>query len=67
VFHTVRRRGDGTPIATGEQMHLHVDSKAAKAAPTDAAVRAKLERIARAHAELPVPPAAGRRIGQPKD
>ena len=67
VFHTVRRRGDGTPIATGEQMHLHVDSRAAKAAPTDAAVRAKLERIARAHAELPVPPAAGRRIGQPKD
>jgi carnitine 3-dehydrogenase len=67
VFHTVRRRADGTLIATGEQMHLHVDVKAAKAAPTHVGVRAKLERIARAHAELPLPAAAGRRVGQPKD
>jgi carnitine 3-dehydrogenase len=66
VFHAVRRRADGKLLATGEQMHLHVDSQAAKAAPTDAGVRAKLERIARAHAELPIAAAAGRRIGQPK-
>jgi carnitine 3-dehydrogenase len=67
VFHTVRRRTDGAVLATGEQLHLHVDSKAAKAMPTDAGVRARLEQIARRHAELPVPAAAGRRVGQPKD
>jgi carnitine 3-dehydrogenase len=65
VFHTVRRRGDAMLIATGEQMHLHVDGRAAKAAPTGAGVRAKLEQMARAHAELPVPAAAGRRVGRP--
>jgi carnitine 3-dehydrogenase len=67
VFHTVCRRGDGKLIATGEQMHLHVDTKAAKAAPTGAEVRARLEQIARAHAELPVPPAAARRVGQSRE
>jgi carnitine 3-dehydrogenase len=66
VFHTVRRRVDGKLLATGEQMHLHVDAKAAKAAPTDARVREKLEQMARAHAELPLPAAAGRHVGQPK-
>jgi len=63
VFHRVNRRRDERTIATGEQMHLHVDTAAAKAAPIGAMLRAKLERIRRAHASLPRPAQAGRRIG----
>lgn len=65
VFHEVRRRSGDALIATGEQMHLHVDVQAAKAASMGAAVSAKLERIRAAQAGLPVPAAARRRVGDP--
>src|SRR5258706_2345028 len=39
VFHRLHRRGDDKLLATGEQMHLHVGTGSAKAAPIDAAVR----------------------------
>jgi carnitine 3-dehydrogenase len=45
VFHRLHRRGDDTLLATGEQMHLHVDMASAKAAPANAAVRGKLEAL----------------------
>jgi len=69
VFHRVLRPGIGagvapTLIATGEQMHVHVDTAAAKAAPILGAVRAKLDSLARAQAGLAVPAEAGRSIGQ---
>jgi carnitine 3-dehydrogenase len=51
-------------IATAEQMYLHVDTAAAKAAPADAAIRAKLESIRDRHSGLPIPPEAGRSIGR---
>ncbi len=63
VFHCIRRRADDELVATGEQMHLHVATAAAAAAPIAPAARARLERIARAHAALPRPAQAGRRIG----
>ncbi len=63
VFHRLHRGFDDALIATGEQMHMHVDTAAAKAAPIDAIVRARLERLREVHATLPVPPEAGRRIG----
>ncbi len=66
VFHRLHRRRDGEIIATGEQMHLHVDTAAAKAAPIEMAVRAKLERIRAAHAALPWPTEAGRHVGRTK-
>ena len=64
VFHRMYRGRDQSLIATAEQLYLHVDTKAAKAAPTDAKVRAKLEAIRAEHAGLPRPPEAGRSVGQ---
>ena len=64
VFHRMHRGGDHRLIATAEQLYLHVDTKAAKAAPADAKVRAKLEAIRAEHAGLPLPPEAGRSVGQ---
>ena len=63
VFHRLHRRGDDTLLATGEQMHLHVNIASAKAAPMDAAVRGKLEALRAAHAALPAPPDLGSSVG----
>jgi carnitine 3-dehydrogenase len=63
VFHRLHRRGDDELLATGEQMHLHVDMASAKAAPANAAVRGKLEALRAAHAALPAPHDAGRPVG----
>jgi len=64
VFHRLHRRRDDVPIASGEQLHVHVDTGAVRAAPIDAAVRAKLDAICDAQAALPVPREAGRHIGR---
>ena len=66
VFHRLHRLRDDALLSHCEQMHLHVDTGAAKAAPIDAAVRARLERLRKAHSALPVPRAAGRGIGAPR-
>jgi carnitine 3-dehydrogenase len=63
VFHRLYRRRDDALIATGEQMHLFVDTTVPKAIPMDPALRAKLDPIGRAHASLPVPPEAGKAVG----
>jgi len=64
VFHELRRLTDDALIATGEQMHLHVDTAAAKASSMDKAVHAKLAAFARAQAGLAPPAGAGRHVGQ---
>lgn len=63
LFHRVYRGRDDALIATGEQMHLHVDTAAAKAVPMDPPLRAKLESLRQAHAALPVPEEAGKPVG----
>jgi carnitine 3-dehydrogenase len=65
VFHRLHRGRDDAAIATGEQMHLHVDTGIAKASPMDSKVHAKLESIRSAHAALDRPREAGRSIGRP--
>lgn len=62
VFHRLFR-GDATLIATGEQLHLHVSTTAAKAAPMAAALRSRLEALREAHADLPWPSDAGKPVG----
>jgi len=52
--------------ATSENMALHVDMAAQKTAPFPDAVAANLHRMMAAHAALPVPDGAGRRIVMPK-
>jgi acyl-CoA thioester hydrolase len=51
--------------ATSENMALHVDMNAKKTAPFPADVTARLGRMKAAHAGLPVPEGAGRRIAMP--
>ena len=64
VFHRLHRVNGDALVATGEQMHLHVDTATAKACRIDSAVQAKLAALAGAQASLPVPPEAGRQVGR---
>jgi len=63
VFHRLYRRRDDALIASGEQMHLHVDTTQPKAVPMRAALRTKLETLRQAHAQLPAPTEAGKPVG----
>jgi carnitine 3-dehydrogenase len=63
LFHEIRRADDGSPVATGEHMLLHVDMGAGRAVPAGAEVVAALDRIAASQRELPWPESAGRAIG----
>jgi carnitine 3-dehydrogenase len=63
AFHRLYRGRDDAMIATGEQMHLHVDTVGAKAISMDPQLHAKLEPLRRAHATLPVPDEAGKPVG----
>lgn len=62
----IRILKDGEPVATIEQMLLHVDMAKGKTCPAAPAVLDRLMPIAAAHAGLPRPEAAGRFVGQRK-
>lgn len=62
LFHQLHRTRDDALVATGEQIYLHVDSKAGKAAPMDPGLYARFEKIHAAQADLPPPPQQGRHI-----
>jgi carnitine 3-dehydrogenase len=64
IFQRMFRGRDDKLIATADQLYLHVDTAAARAAAADPKVRAKLESILRAQAALPVPAGMGRAVGQ---
>jgi acyl-CoA thioester hydrolase len=51
--------------ATSENMTLHVDMAAKKVAPFPPRATERLARMMAAHAQLPRPEAAGRRIAMP--
>jgi carnitine 3-dehydrogenase len=63
VYHRLIRTNDGVVVAESEQMLLHVDTRRGRAAPADPAVLGRLGRVAEAHAKLPRPERAGRRVG----
>ncbi|MGH8230225.1 MAG: thioesterase family protein, partial [Steroidobacteraceae bacterium] len=52
LLHCLYRRSDDRRLATGEQLYLHVNSTAARAAPMDGAVHARLESLRAAHAAI---------------
>jgi acyl-CoA thioester hydrolase len=56
---------EGWLSATSENMVLHVDMTAKKTAPFPQSITARLARMKAAHAHLPVPEGAGRRIAMP--
>ncbi len=64
VFQTMHHSTSGNVLATAEQMLLHVDTEAKKAAPAEPAVLERLHSLAAKHAALERPPAAGRAVGQ---
>ncbi|MDR3423298.1 MAG: thioesterase family protein [Xanthobacteraceae bacterium] len=61
LFHAEK----GWLSATSENMALHVDMAAKKTAPFPEAITARLQRMKSAHAHLPLPDGAGRRIAMP--
>jgi carnitine 3-dehydrogenase len=63
VFHQMARAGDGTALASAEQMLLHVDTSLGRAAPAEGHVRERVGELALRHAALARPARAGRSIG----
>jgi carnitine 3-dehydrogenase len=63
LFHRLFRGRDGVEIATGEQLHLHVDTAASRAVAMDPALHARLAAVERAHAKWPKPAEAGQAVG----
>ena len=66
VFNALHRTRDDALVATGEQMYLHVDTRAGKATSMDAAVREKLDKVHASQSGLEPPAQAGRHIGMPR-
>jgi carnitine 3-dehydrogenase len=64
VVQRMYRSRDQQQIATAEQLYLHVDTAAAKAAPADPRVRAKLQGIFEAHSSVPTPVDVGHAVGR---
>jgi carnitine 3-dehydrogenase len=66
VFHRVLRTADGEELATVEQMLLHVDTTAGRAAPAGSEVLARVRALAASHRVLEKPDRVGRRIEPPE-
>jgi acyl-CoA thioester hydrolase len=64
-FETLHHAEAGWLSATSENMALHVDMAARKTAPFPQNIAARLAAMKAAHAALPAPEAAGRRIAMP--
>ncbi|MFN7225498.1 MAG: thioesterase family protein, partial [Paracoccaceae bacterium] len=60
----IRILKDDVPVATLEQMLLHVDMAVGKTCPAPRTILDRLLPIAKAHATLPRPDAVGRHVGQ---
>jgi carnitine 3-dehydrogenase len=65
LFHELLGDEDGTLIATGEHMLLHVDRAAGRTAPAAPEILAALAEIAAAQRELPWPEGAGNQVRGP--
>ena len=63
LWHSLKTEA-GIEVATGEQMWLHVDMKAGRAAPMQGILRQRMLALFEAHQSLAMPEGAGRYIGQ---
>jgi carnitine 3-dehydrogenase len=63
LFHVLLRDEESDPVATAEQMLLHVDTVSGRAAPVREPVRGKVAELTQQHGLLPRPARAGRSIG----
>ena len=62
-LHTLLRRGDGVPVATGEYFYLHVDQAAGQVTAMPPARWRAVDALLSAHAPLERPGHLGRGIG----
>jgi carnitine 3-dehydrogenase len=62
LLHRLFRRRDERLVASAEQLYLHVNRSAARAAPMDAAVHARLQKIHAAHARIEAPARSARHL-----
>ncbi len=63
LFHVLLRDAEPEPVATAEQMLLHVDTVTGRAAPAGGKVLERVTRLRDAHAALARPDRAGRSVG----
>jgi acyl-CoA thioester hydrolase len=62
-FHQMYHAREGYLAATNELLSLHVSEETRRSAPMAPEIRDRLEKILRAHRELPTPPQVGRVMG----
>ncbi len=67
VFHRLIGSDGGTPVATAEQMYLHVNTESGRTCPAPAEVMDRLQTLSAAHVGLPWPDGAGRSVGLSKN
>ncbi len=67
IFHAMYHGATGTPLATAEQMLLHVDVRAGRAVPMPSYLVARLDAVRSAHADLPRPAPVGHVVGIPRE
>lgn len=65
IFHSLFREGADDPVATNEQMLLHVDMAGPRSAPFGSALLARISALAQSHQALGLPRLAGRSISLP--
>jgi len=63
VFHVLLCEGEVDPVATAEQMLLHVDTESGRAAPAREPVSTRVAELTARHEALPRPDRAGRSVG----
>jgi betainyl-CoA thioesterase len=63
IFHTMRRAGTGEPVATAEQLLVHVDMASGRVVPMPDDLHDRVEAVRQAHAVLPAPAAVGHTMG----
>ncbi|MBV9433578.1 MAG: carnitine 3-dehydrogenase [Hyphomicrobiales bacterium] len=66
LFHVMHHARTNEPLASGEQMLLHVDAKTGRVSPASPEVRRRLASLTEAQAKLPLPQGAGRAIQKRK-
>lgn len=67
IFHAMHNAATGQLLATGEQMLVHVDLGLGKSRPMPDELQVRVQAIVAAHANLPLPPQAGRNIAIRRD
>ena len=63
VFHRLVRPGGDAALAESETMLIHVDTRTGRSAPAEPQVQRRIQLLTDAHAGLPRPKDAGRRVG----